>query len=171
VRVAANDPSQVVQDVRAIILLTERTGTRSMPIFVGMPEAATLAVPLAGSAFPRPSTADLAIELVRAAGGSIDRIAITRVNDKVLFAVVSINGEDVDARPSDAISLAVRVGAPILVDERVLDAQAVAGISVAEHVEAAAALLGDGIPAGTWKSLSLELLGAFLPPEAELSKP
>jgi RNA polymerase sigma factor (sigma-70 family) len=122
VRVAAEDPSRIVLETPSIILLKEKEGERSMPIFVGLPESATLAAPLADEKFPRPSTPDLMIDLLHATGASIDRVAITSISEeKVFYAVITVNGDEVDARPSDAINLAVRASAPIVLEERLLD--------------------------------------------------
>lgn len=124
VRIAADDPSRLIEEVGAILLLEEKNGARSMPIFIGLPEGAALAMKLADERFPRPATADLMTDLLRAAGGRIERIAITSIRDNTFYALISINGEEIDARPSDAINLAVRVGAPIVLDKRLLDQQA-----------------------------------------------
>jgi RNA polymerase sigma factor (sigma-70 family) len=160
VRVAADDPSRILMETPAIILLKENGGERSMPIFVGLPEGAGLAAPLADDKFPRPTTADLTIELLRAAGGTIERIVITGIRDNMFYARISVNGEDLDARPSDAINLAVRVSAPILLEERLLDEYGLGELTLVEKLEREAAKKGLEIPPGEWKSLSLELLFA-----------
>ena len=160
VRVAADDPSRILIETPAIILLKEKGGERSMPIFVGLPEGAGLAAPLAGDKFPRPTTADLTIELLRAVGGSIDRIAITSIRENTFYALISVNGTEIDARPSDAINLAVRTAAPILLEDGLLDEHGLGELTLVEKVEQEAAKKGLEIPAGAWKSLSLELLFA-----------
>lgn len=161
VRVAADDPSRILLDLPTIILLKEKKGARTMPIFVGLPEGASLAARLAGEQFPRPTTADLTIDLLRASGGSIERIAITSSRAAVFYATVLVNGEQVDARPSDALNLAVRTGAPILVEEHLLEEHGLGGSTLVEKVEQIAAENGLGIPAGDWKSLSVELILAL----------
>jgi bifunctional DNase/RNase len=145
----------------AIILLKEKNGERSMPIFVGLPEAASLAAPLADDKFPRPITADLTIELLRATGGSIERVAITSIRQNTFYALISVNGEEVDARPSDAINLAVRTSAPILIEERLLDEHGLGERTLVHKIELETAKKGLEIPAGEWKSLSMELVLAL----------
>jgi RNA polymerase sigma factor (sigma-70 family) len=163
VRVAADDPSKIVEQTPAVIVLKEKNGMRSMPIFVGLPEGASLAAPLANDRFPRPATADLMIELLKAAGGSVERIAITGIREHTFYALISINGEQVDARPSDAINLAVRVGAPILLDERLLEDHGLGEMKLFEELERRAARIEFELPAGEWKSLSMELVHALRP--------
>jgi RNA polymerase sigma factor (sigma-70 family) len=154
VRVRAEDPSRIVYEMPAAILLKEKDGERAMPIFVGLGEAATLAAPLANEEFPRPTTPDLMIELLRATGGSVDRVAITSISEKkVFYAVVSTNGAQVDARPSDAINLAVRTAAPIVLEERLLDEYGLGDLTLMEKLEQE----GVDVAPGEWKSLSLEL--------------
>jgi bifunctional DNase/RNase len=165
VRVAPDDPSKVIERFGAIILLKETSGQRSMPIFVGLPEGATLAVRLANDSFPRPATPDVTIELLRVAGASIERIAITSISDNTFYALISINGEEVDARPSDAINLAVRTAAPILLEERLLDEHGLGELTLVEKLEREAARIGFEVPAGEWKSLSVELVRALMPPK------
>jgi RNA polymerase sigma factor (sigma-70 family) len=160
VRVAADDPSRILMETPTIILLKEKDGERSMPIFVGLPEGVSLAAPLADDTFPRPTTADLTIELLRATGGSIERIAITSIRENTFYALISVNGAEVDSRPSDAINLAVRTAAPILLEERLLEEYGLGGLTLEEKLEQEAARKGLEIPLGDWKSLSMELLFA-----------
>src|SRR5918995_425703 len=154
VRVAPDDPSRIILETPAIILLKEKAGERSMPIFVGLPEGASLAAPLGNETFPRPATPDLTIDLLRVAGASIERIAITSIRENTFYARIAINGQDVDARPSDAINLAVRFGAPILIEEGLLDDYGLGEMTLVQKVEHEAARIGLMIPAGEWKSLS-----------------
>lgn len=97
---------------------------RVLPIWIGPAEATSIGIALEGSAHPRPMTHDLTLGLLSAAGASIDRVEITRVEGTTFFASIAVDkGEDtvmVDARPSDAIALAVRVGAPIYVEDDVM---------------------------------------------------
>jgi bifunctional DNase/RNase len=158
VRVAADDPSRILMETPTIILLKQKDGERSMPIFVGLPEGVSLAAPLADDTFPRPTTADLTIELLRATGGSIERIAITSIRENTFYALISVNGAVVDSRPSDAINLAVRTAAPILLEEHLIEEYGLGGLTPEEKLEQEAARKGLEIPSGDWKSLSMELL-------------
>jgi RNA polymerase sigma factor (sigma-70 family) len=164
VRVAEDDPSRVLQELGVIVLLRETSGGRSLPIFVGFPEGVALALRLADSSFPRPSTADLMVDLVRATGAHVERVAITALRENTFHAQIAINNENVDARPSDAINLAARLGAPIVVDEDVLNTAGFEGTTLVQKLETTAAEVGLAIPPGEWKSLSLELVRATAPP-------
>jgi RNA polymerase sigma factor (sigma-70 family) len=121
-----------VADVRAagdlhVVLLEERDGARRLPIWIGGPEATTLAARLHDVEPPRPGTYRFAAELLAAAGSGLEEVRIVRLADTVFFAEARLrDGSAVDARPSDALNLALVTGAPILVDEPVL-AQAAEG--------------------------------------------
>ncbi len=159
VRVDAADPSKLALEQR-IVVLREKGGERVLPIWIGAGEGNALAVRLHEAATPRPLTADLMTELVRVLGGRVDRAVITRLDGNTFYASVTVEAQELDARPSDAINLAVRTGAPILVTPDVLDEAGLAGDaqlaakleSSAEHIE---------LPPGEWRSLSSELLEAI----------
>jgi RNA polymerase sigma factor (sigma-70 family) len=114
-----------------IMILHERGGERRLPISIGPAEASALALILESVEFPRPSTYKLALSLAEAAGARIKEIRITRLLDQVFYACVVIQGpggrREVDARPSDAVTLAQAIGAPIRVDSQLLDPAATAG--------------------------------------------
>jgi len=111
------------------MLLKEQTGPRVLPIWIGHPEASALALQLAGRALPRPLTQDLMARLVEAAGARVERIAVGRFGENTFYAAVTVSTQDesqeVDARPSDALNLAVRVDAPVFVDAQVMEEWAV----------------------------------------------
>jgi bifunctional DNase/RNase len=95
---------------------------RELKIWVGQPEAAAIAVLIEDVEFPRPMTHQLTASLLQAAGTSVRQVRISRLADKTFYAeVVLADGSQVDARPSDAIPLALLAGAPILVDPAVLE--------------------------------------------------
>jgi uncharacterized protein len=90
---------------------------------VGQPEAAAIAVLIEDVEFPRPMTHQLTASLLQAAGTSLREVRVSRLADMTFYAeIVLADGTTVDARPSDAIPLALLAGAPILVDPAVLDA-------------------------------------------------
>jgi len=95
-----------------------------LPIWVGIFEANAIAVEIEKSVGPRPMTHDLAKNLIQYMNGSLDRGVITELKDDTFYAVLHLtqNGEamTVDARPSDAIALALRADCPIYVAEPVL---------------------------------------------------
>jgi RNA polymerase sigma factor (sigma-70 family) len=99
------------------MVLAERGGGRRLPIWIGPAEATALALVLESVETPRPFPYKMAAGLVEAAGSRIIEVKITRLLDSVFYACVVVQGpggpQEVDARPSDAVNLAVVSGAPI----------------------------------------------------------
>ncbi len=123
----------VVESVRVnlinpnrVVVLKERDRDRYLAIVIGGPEADSIAIKLQDRAAPRPLTHDLLKNVIEDLGAGVSRILINDLVDQVYYAriVLDIGGREaeVDSRPSDAIALAVRVGASIFVSEEVLDA-------------------------------------------------
>lgn len=108
-----------------VIMLDERDGPRRLPIWVGPTEATVLALSLQAVETPRPLTYQLAAGLIAACGSGVSEVRITRLTGEVFYAVVVVDGpagrQEVDARPSDAVNLALVTGAPILADSALLD--------------------------------------------------
>jgi RNA polymerase sigma factor (sigma-70 family) len=108
-----------------IMMLTETAGRRLLPIWIGPGEATALAVTLESTETPRPFTYKLAAGLVAAAGGEITEVRITHLTKPVFYASVIVHGvtgeRAVDARPSDAVNLALASGAPIRVESALFD--------------------------------------------------
>jgi len=108
-----------------VILLDERDGPRRLPIWVGPVEATVLALSLQAVETPRPLAYQLAAALLDASGARVSEVRITRLTGEVFYAVVVVDGpagrQEVDARPSDAVNLALVTGAPILADSALLD--------------------------------------------------
>lgn len=104
-----------------VVVLEEKGGTRALPIWIGRPEAESISAHLNGVKRERPMTHDLAQSIVNGLGGLLRRVQVTRVLEGTFFAELHFNrgGQAVviDARPSDAIALALRLGAPIFVTE------------------------------------------------------
>lgn len=107
-----------------IVLLRESSGTRYLPIWIGQPEAAAIAMVLQGVSSPRPMTHDLLRDVLEALGVSVANVTITELRDGTFYAVIRMTRDgashEVSARPSDAIALAVRLGCKILVADEVL---------------------------------------------------
>lgn len=108
-----------------IVLLRETSQHgRLLPIFIGGPEATAIALAMDDVETPRPMTHDLFKSVLDVLAVSVERVVVTKVEDKTFFAELEIQGGDgirtVSSRPSDAIALAVRTGTPIYVDEGVL---------------------------------------------------
>jgi RNA polymerase sigma factor (sigma-70 family) len=103
-----------------IMIISETGGNRRLPIWIGPAEAVALAMTLESAETPRPLTYKLAASLVNAADAEIAEVRITRLTPPVFYASVLVNSaagaREVDARPSDAVNLALTAGAPIKVD-------------------------------------------------------
>jgi RNA polymerase sigma factor (sigma-70 family) len=165
VRVAA-DRLEVLGGQR-IVVLAEREGDRLLPIWIGAPEGDALALRLSGDSTLRPMTFDLMAELVRAAGGRIDHVTVTALRETTFYATVAVavdgRTDEVDARPSDAINLAVRVGASILVEDGVLDDHGLARAGLSDKLVRDAESGKLELPPGEWASMSSELLARLHP--------
>jgi bifunctional DNase/RNase len=107
-----------------VVVLRERDGRRILPIFIAEPEGRAMAASLTGIETPRPMTYQLAANLVGALSGSVAEVRVVRLAETTYFAEVVLNGPAgaaiVDARPSDAINLALLTGAPVRVDVDVM---------------------------------------------------
>jgi uncharacterized protein len=109
-----------------IVLLEERGGERQLLIWIGGAEASSMALRLSGMRPPaRPLGPDLTAALVEALGGRLVEVRIDRLDQQTFYATVVVDGPqgpaEVDARPSDALNLALVVGVPVRVDGGVLD--------------------------------------------------
>lgn len=162
VRVAPDDANKVVGDQR-IVLLRETDGERVLPIWIGGAEGNALAFGLRGESTFRPMTSDLLAELVRLFGSRVEKVAVTRLHENTFYAVITLavdgRTEELDARPSDALNLAVRTAAPIVVDAEVLDAGAMSPDGLPEKLDEQHEW--SELEPGEWRSLSAELLHAL----------
>ncbi len=108
-----------------LVILKEKEADRYLPIWIGSFEAQAIATKISGNSLGRPLTHDLMATAFGDLGVSIKRIVVTRLADQVFYArlYVKQNGRDLDfdARPSDAIALAVRVECPIFVASEVME--------------------------------------------------
>ena len=108
-----------------VILLKERDGQRTLPIWVGAVEGNAIALALAGIGTPRPMSLSLMHRVLGLANIAIERVVVTALRDNIFYAVLTlrIDGQpqEVDARPSDAITLAVYAGAPVFVTPEMLE--------------------------------------------------
>lgn len=107
-----------------IVVLKEGGSRRVLPIIIGTFEAEAIALHLRKMEVPRPMTHDLLANMIAALGASVTRVLVNDLSGETFYAriLLDVGGRhvEVDARPSDAIALAVRVGVPILVDDAVL---------------------------------------------------
>lgn len=119
-----------------ILLLREREGTRYLPIWIGTPEATAIALALEGIETARPLTHDLMKTLLDVLGADIERVDVTSLDQGTFFAdlVIESDGEEltISSRPSDAIALATRAGAPVFASRALLDE---AGIEIHDDTE------------------------------------
>ncbi|HYN56189.1 MAG TPA: bifunctional nuclease family protein [Motilibacterales bacterium] len=103
-----------------IVLVRPITGGALLPIWIGPNEAAAIAMAQQGVAAPRPLTHDLFIATLLQLGTPLLSVRITRLEEGVFFAELVFAEQAVDARPSDAIALALRAGVPIMLSDEVL---------------------------------------------------
>lgn len=133
---ASEDPTVLVEvrvdelrfrsDNIALVVLKEADGDRVLPIYIGETEALAIAMHLEAVVVPRPLTHDLLCSVLHGLGGSLQKVVITRVEERTYYAelLVRRNGEIIglDARPSDSIALALRAAAGIFANEDLLEA-------------------------------------------------
>lgn len=116
---------EVLPSDTPVVLLREVDGERILPIFIGLPEAKAIALAIAGQDPPRPMTHDLMSTVLDAFLVSVEQVAVTGLRERTFFAEITLRGpsgvELLSARPSDAIALSVRTGAPVFAAEEVLD--------------------------------------------------
>lgn len=107
-----------------IVLLKDPQSEALLPIWVGLYEAQAIALEVEKTQTPRPLTHDLLRSAIDSLNGLVRRVVVTELKDDTFYAVIWMeqNGEIVslDARPSDALALALRTDCPIFVDEEVL---------------------------------------------------
>ena len=125
------------------VLLQEKDSDRSLPIIVGSSEAQAIALYLEGVDMPRPMTHDLLINVLENLEGEINRVNIARISKGTFFAEIEVSNPQIgemiiDARPSDAIAIALRTLSPIYVSDEVMGAAGIdnlaSGSEVAEHI-------------------------------------
>jgi uncharacterized protein len=108
-----------------IIILRDADGQRVLPIWVGIFEANAIALQMENISTPRPMTHDLLRNVIEDLSGRITKIVVSDLRDNTFYALIYVDtGSDfvaIDARPSDAIALALRAQAPIFVEESVID--------------------------------------------------
>ena len=108
-----------------IVILRDQEGQRVLPIWVGIFEANAIALQIENVTTQRPMTHDLLRNVIADLKATVERIVVCDVQDNTFYALIYVtrNGESmaIDARPSDAIALALRARAPIFVEEKVID--------------------------------------------------
>jgi bifunctional DNase/RNase len=108
-----------------IIILRDKDGQRVLPIWVGIFEANAIALQMENIATPRPMTHDLLRNVIQDMSGTVRKIVVSDLKDNTFYALIYVETPAetiaIDARPSDAIALALRTQAPIFVEETVID--------------------------------------------------
>jgi bifunctional DNase/RNase len=117
-----------------ILLLKEQGGDRYLPIWINTPEATAIAIANDGITPERPLTHDLLASVIEELGATVRDVVITELRGGTFYADLALDvAEDIhviSSRPSDAVALAVRVGAPIFADAGVLDE---AGVRISDE--------------------------------------
>jgi uncharacterized protein len=107
-----------------IIILRDEEGQRILPIWVGVFEANAIALQIENVQTPRPMTHDLLKNVIDDLAGQVERIVVTELKENTFYALIHIRAREraiaIDARPSDAIALALRTRAPIFVEDAVI---------------------------------------------------
>jgi len=106
-----------------VVILKDLEGKRYLPILIGPFEATAIALALEGTAVPRPLSHDLMRTLLESLSAKLEQVIVHDIKDSTFFAklIVRTNGEvqEIDARPSDGIALALRMHAPIFVSDKI----------------------------------------------------
>jgi bifunctional DNase/RNase len=128
------------------LLLREVDGTRKLPIVIGETEAQAIANELEGVHPQRPMTHDLLRNVIEALGGTVREVYIHSIKDGTFYASIHFEYSDieVDARPSDAIALAVRCNVPMYIEESILDESAINDIEIHEEPDSS-----EDVPEGS----------------------
>jgi uncharacterized protein len=144
-----------MMNYQRVVILREKGTNRYLPIWIGPAEADAIAVKLQNVELSRPLTHDLLQSVISTLGASVDYVVVTGLKEDTFYAklALSVDGTklDIDSRPSDALALAVRVGAPIYADESVLEK---AGIILDEET-------GKSVPEGKVDEQELQGLSAY----------
>ncbi|MGA1367800.1 MAG: bifunctional nuclease family protein, partial [Blastocatellia bacterium] len=124
-----------------IVLLKDVKSEAMLPIWVGPFEANSIATEIEKVAPQRPMTHDLLRNAIRQLGGAVERVTVTELRDNTFYALIEIRVRDevvlVDARPSDAIALALRVDCPIFIRDEVMETSRLDETSPATEAESA----------------------------------
>lgn len=127
-----------------IVVLYDEPGQRLLPIWIGPFEADAMAMQLLDLTVPRPLTYEFTARLLAAAGATLEEVRVETIRENTFYAVAKLRSDgavqEVDARPSDAIALALRMGCPIYVTDEVMEK---AGMAI--PAETKMPLLGKGL--------------------------
>jgi bifunctional DNase/RNase len=119
-----------LQSNTPVLLLQEADGEgRTIPIFIGTPEATAIAFALQEVEVPRPLTHDLLVDIIEAFGGTLSQVVISELEGSTFYAELYLQSATeeivVSARPSDAVALAIRTKSPLFVADSIMDSEGV----------------------------------------------
>ena len=149
---------------RFVVILKEEKENRWLPIVVGSSEAQAIALQLENISPPRPLTHDLIRNLLETLDAKVERIVVNDLRDNTYFALLglNLNGElrNIDARPSDAIALALRTSAPIFVEGNVMRQAAIAEVDHSHKSKEHPSPQDFSSPEDVLEQLNIDLLKA-----------
>jgi bifunctional DNase/RNase len=109
----------------SVLVLLDEAGRRALGIWIGQAEAAAITMGLSKSSLPRPMTMNFMASILQAAGATLEEVRIEELKDDIFYAIAKIRSSDtiqeLDARPSDAVALAVVTDSPVYVSEEILE--------------------------------------------------
>jgi hypothetical protein len=143
------------------LILKEMGGNRRLPIIIGAFEAQSIALEMEGIKPPRPLTHDLMKTIIDRMGVSLSEVTVHELRDGTFYAKISLDSQEIDSRPSDAIALAVRYSVPIYVSEKVMEEASFVPESEGEEGEKLSPPSHEKKP-GTLKMSTLESLNVQL---------
>jgi hypothetical protein len=124
-----------------IVVLHDKENRRALPIWIGSAEASSIIRKIENLSVTRPMTHDLVISIIEKTGYKVSKVEINDVEKETYFATIFLEDKDgneieIDSRPSDAIAIAIRIDAPILVTANVLSNGSVSTDSAKDAQEA-----------------------------------
>lgn len=135
----SGQPVVLLERLEAPDTAEETQAHRMVPIWIGHPEANAILLAAQGVELPRPMTHDLLRSVIETLGFIVERVEITRLEEGTFYAALILRGEErtfaVDARPSDGLALAVRVGCPVFMEDGIFDDASVLVRSVTDDDE------------------------------------
>lgn len=161
-------PPRLARESHRVVLLREQSGERVLPIWIGAQEGDAIVFQRSGGTSPRPLGPDLTARLLEAGGVRVERVVIGSLHENVYYASVTVTGaggsDEVDARPSDALNLALRLEAPVLVAADLIDEKSiVSDPRLRSRLSEAEANARGAEAEGQWRSLSPNLIQSLYP--------